>query len=575
MTDAPEADASHEQAKPHIKETLTSIIISLAIAFTFRGFIIEGFVIPTGSMGPTLHGAYMRMQSPETGYSWAVGPWDTGERGGQRVPLAGQGSLNDPVAVTDPMSGLKIGEDPGLPLTMGTDVRLMGGDRIFVLKYLAGLFEPARYDSVVFRFPGNPRENYIKRLIGLPGEELALVDGDVFTREATPLSDGFSDWSDAAWQVQRKDEREQRQLWMPLFDSHFAPPNIEESRTGFRAPWLGRTPGGERDRNWTIGNNRSYFYDAAGETVLAWDHEARPPTDFYPYNDIRIDSGREWGLYGTSNNGGQRQLYPVSDVRASFNIEPEAEGISASVILDAHGHQFRASIEADQIRLEMREAGSDQAWTNLATESIDEPLPAGKTTRVEFWHADQRLSVWLNGKRVIAGTYDWTPAERGARATTLDPAVLTSGPMPRGNILTDSSKYIRPEIRLEFAGGPFTLHRVRLDRDIHYQPGVFSGNFKGMRHSRSGQPSRGTHPMQPMVLGPGHYFMAGDNSASSLDSRLWDRPSSWLEANLGEAVPGVVPEELIVGKAFFVYFPAMNRDRGFPIPDFGRVRWIW
>ena len=331
MTDAPEADASHEQAKPHIKETLTSIIISLAIAFTFRGFIIEGFVIPTGSMGPTLHGAYMRMQSPETGYSWAVGPWDTGERGGQRVPLAGQGSLNDPVAVTDPMSGLKIGEDPGLPLTMGTDVRLMGGDRIFVLKYLAGLFEPARYDSVVFRFPGNPRENYIKRLIGLPGEELALVDGDVFTREATPLSDGFSDWSDAAWQVQRKDEREQRQLLMPLFDSHFAPPNIEESRTGFRAPWLGRTPGGERDRNWTIGNNRSYFYDAAGETVLAWDHEARPPTDFYPYNDIRIDSGREWGLYGTSNNGGQRQLYPGSDVRASFNIEPEAEGISAEV----------------------------------------------------------------------------------------------------------------------------------------------------------------------------------------------------------------------------------------------------
>ena len=34
--------------------SLTSIMISFIVALVFRGFVIEGFQIPTGSMGPTL-----------------------------------------------------------------------------------------------------------------------------------------------------------------------------------------------------------------------------------------------------------------------------------------------------------------------------------------------------------------------------------------------------------------------------------------------------------------------------------------------------------------------------------------
>jgi signal peptidase I len=40
--------------------------------------------------------------------------------------------------------------------------------------------EPARGDIVVFRYPRNPQEYFIKRLIGLPGEEVQIRDGDVF-----------------------------------------------------------------------------------------------------------------------------------------------------------------------------------------------------------------------------------------------------------------------------------------------------------------------------------------------------------------------------------------------------------
>ncbi len=566
-TATPHAD---DKPKADIKETITSIIISLALAFTFRGFIIEGFVIPTGSMAPTLHGAYMRMHSPATGYDWAVGPWDTA--GNSQTPAGIQGSLTDPIRVTDPMSGLRVGEDGGLPIEMGTKVRLLGGDRIFVLKYLHGIFNPARYDSVVFRFPGNPRENYIKRLVGLPGEEVALVDGDVFTRKAVPLTDNRSDWAADGWTIQRKAEREQRQLWMPLYDSHFAPPSLEESRNGFQCPWLGQNAEGDKDRNWTIGSARDYRYESDRPTALAWDTTTRPVCDFYSYNDIKNPSREDWGIY--PYGGGQQRMFSVSDVRASFNFEPDGEGTSIAFVLDARGHRFRAEIDGENITLRMKPDGTDQ-WTQLGSASLGSPLPAGKTTRVEFWHADQRLSVWIDGEQVAEGSYDWTPAERVASATNIDPAILTQGPMPRGNILANADRTIRPELRIEFAGGPFTLHRVRLDRDIHYQAGEFTKNAQGQNHSKQGQPSRSTHPMQPMVLAPGQYLMCGDNSASSLDGRLWDTPSPWVEANLGEGVAGVVPEELLVGKAFFVYFPSFNRDRGFPIPDFGRLRWIW
>jgi signal peptidase I len=51
-----------------------------------------------------------------------------------------------------------------------------GGDRILVNK----LLKPRRWDIIVFRFPGNPSQNYTKRLVGLPGEMLFIRDGAVW-----------------------------------------------------------------------------------------------------------------------------------------------------------------------------------------------------------------------------------------------------------------------------------------------------------------------------------------------------------------------------------------------------------
>jgi signal peptidase I len=40
--------------------------------------------------------------------------------------------------------------------------------------------DPKRGDIVVFRYPRDPQEYFIKRLIGLPGESVQIKDGDVF-----------------------------------------------------------------------------------------------------------------------------------------------------------------------------------------------------------------------------------------------------------------------------------------------------------------------------------------------------------------------------------------------------------
>jgi signal peptidase I len=69
---------------------------------------------------------------------------------------------------------------------------LLDGDFIFVSKYAYGLRlpvlnnkvvelgEPRRGDVIVFRLPSDPATNYIKRLVGLPGDHIAVRNRQLF-----------------------------------------------------------------------------------------------------------------------------------------------------------------------------------------------------------------------------------------------------------------------------------------------------------------------------------------------------------------------------------------------------------
>lgn len=544
-TAAPSAGPRAPHHAESIRDTLISIVIAFTVAFVFRGFVIEAFVIPTGSMAPTLMGAHMRFRGPDTGYEWPVGPWEAaaGGRSGEYAPIQRDVSVHDPIS----------GELLTFPRA-----ELRSGDRILVLKYLYSVMDPSRFDVIVFKNPTDPSQNYIKRLIGLPGEQVALADGDVFTRPADPEG-APAPWSAPDWQIARKTAAEQRAVWQNIFDSAYTPP------TGsFTPPW------NSSDRSAWDFSGPTYAFTGNGPTELFFDRTRRR------FPDSRwqsVQRGELWSIddrypydEGPTGSFQVRSRYPVSDVRLRAGIEPAAAGLVVEATVSARGMDFQAVIEGETARLRWRpRIGQIEvrgAWTDLASAPVH--LPPGRVTNVEFWHVDQSIQLWIDGEMLLRHDYDWTPAQRIEQATgqTLE-AILegSGGPNP----LADPRIYRErsADVRWGFRGGALRLHNVALDRDLHYLPAVFEGG-RG--------PGLATAPGAPLVLGPDQFFACGDNSPQSLDGRLWGAPEPWVAFEFDRS-PGIVPRELLLGKAFFVYWPAPHW-RTLPIPDFGRMRFI-
>ena len=56
-------------------------------------------------------------------------------------------------------------------------------ERIFVNKFVYRIEEINRKDIVVFWYPKDPTKSYIKRIIGMPGDTVEIIDGNVYINE--------------------------------------------------------------------------------------------------------------------------------------------------------------------------------------------------------------------------------------------------------------------------------------------------------------------------------------------------------------------------------------------------------
>jgi signal peptidase I len=518
---------------PTVPDTLISVIIAFALAFIGRAYVLEPFVIPTGSMAPTLLGAHYRAVSDESGTNWPVD---------RQLSESGDGAL-----VRDPYTATEF-EAGGL--------RQRSGDRILVLKRTP--FSPAieRFEVAVFRNPADPNENLIKRIIGMPGEQIALVDGDVFVRaDKDPAPNSLESWNQPGWMIARKGEREQREVWQAVFDSA-------------RLPRGGPVPGSwpfKQSDSWNL-SGTTLKKAGTGRARLVWDNAAWDIRDRLAYNDLDLYRDPRFGP-GRAKNWLPAN-YPVSDLAISMGFEPGDADDELTIELATRKTLFRAVLQGKTVTLQSKADSVDTTqWEILDTAELPRPLPTGKSSLVEFWHADQSLWLFVNDRLICRSSYDWSIHERLSNSIRGD-RVESILPLSRGmNLLSSTEQYTKPEISIAVTGGSAALHRLRVDRDLYYHPYQTASNM------RSGTPPMGTHPLTTATLGRGQYFALGDNSPRSADGRVWPEPHPLVVQNFpATATKGVVPEELIIGRAFMVYFPSISRDGAIPVPDFGRVR---
>jgi hypothetical protein len=313
-------------------------------------------------------------------------------------------------------------------------------------------------------------------------------------------------------------------------------------------PWSGKpTNAWEfKDRTWVCA--------IAQPSTLTWDQNKNRIDDWLPYNMLMPTVRQE----------------PMSDIRTSATLTPSANTLAADFTIEAMGLRFVWQIRKSNCTLMLSRINGE------AIKSVDIPCVSfeeGKATRVEFWHADQMMSMYIDGKRVAELQYDFGPEERLRLATDADPTVPIEDIAGQGQSPA--------KLTWHFDGSPLTITRLQVAHDLYYRsarlPSRATKNPTTQGNEQLvaiGSPAFGTHPDKLAVLGDDQFMMAGDNSAYSLDGRLWGNPDEFVSAQFDDS-PFVVNRDLLIGKAWSVYWPAANKIGSLPIvPDFGRIRFI-
>jgi signal peptidase I len=531
------------QEEGGIKETIESILVAFVLAFIFRAFVVEAFVIPTGSMAPTLLGAHMRFTCTDCGYDFDVNY--TGRTIGDDVEIPSV-AQNKVYSVYCPNCGLKVqrqNEQKPDDVNDATAPPVHYGDRILVLKYAYLLSRPQRWDVVVFKTPDRSDDerrqivppytvNYIKRLIGRPGESVYILDGDIYAAPSgTPVD---------RHEVQRKPRAAQEALWRVVSDNDYQP-----GRKDWRNPWVEASA----DSGWAVAREMK-FDNRSGGGWLRFD----PGTGGEePGNQPLTD----WLAYAATKHPGSGESYDhrdlvgrnnVSDLKLSLFYQRHAGDGPLRLQLTKLDTVFTAELAHGKVRLLM---GPGDGGTPREIGTSDLPVTA-RPQHVEFMNVDYQVTVRVDGRELVRTS----PDQYKPDVEALLSAYMRNQTLPRA------------QVRVGAEGQSCTLSHVSLWRDVYYN---------NRRQDDYETDVRWGTPARPMQLGEGEYWVLGDNSLMSGDGRYWGLPVELPEEGLTRVQPGVVPERFVLGKAFFVYWPAgyrlSPRTPGF-VPNFGDMRFI-
>ncbi|MBC8107262.1 MAG: signal peptidase I, partial [Anaerolineae bacterium] len=513
------------------------------LAFIFRAFVVEAFVIPTGSMAPTLLGAHMRFRCPDCGYEFDTNfnVNSSGSSDDLDIPKTGGRHEN----IFCPNCGYHLPAAEPTDPAYNPFVRY--GDRILVLKYLYLLKDPQRWDVVVFKSPDRPdvydyTQNYIKRLIGKPGESIMILDGDIYAGPKGAPRDRL--------QVQTKPREVQESLWRVIHDSDYRPHGVPRiNAPAYREPWTPRSG----QSGWDFGPTNN----VAAERVFKFDNLTGSGEIFF--NDgantqqTRSSTFSDWLAYDSEAGRGSKWNL-VGDLKLKFFYDRKTGDGPLRLTLSKRGQNFVAEIGKTTARLLLAD-GNDQPQELIPATEF--PSRSGPMS-IEFSNADYQVTVRINDRDVL----QTTPQQYAP-----DLAALLAG---------SGADAPAPEVRISAANQQAALSHISLWRDIYY---LSDGPRVDVRRNGRLTPEdfRGTAD-NIMQLNDDEFFTLGDNSQISGDGRYWQEPTVLPYEGLN-VDPGKVPARFMLGKAFFVYWPAGYRpfeSSTVPavVPNFGDMRFI-
>ncbi len=530
-----------------LRSLMESTICLLLAVLLFRTFAAEGYMISTGSMAPHLLGFHKRVECPTCHFTFPFGvAYDTDEADVSAAEI--DQSRTHAVCPNCGQRGINL-----------TQVPRNHGDQLLVFKPAFGFRPPQRWEVVVFRNPGNPREAYVKRAVGLPGERIQIIDGDVY-------ADG---------RLCRKNLETQRHLRVPVYSHHHQPQDEEETRprwspiaaspVGSEA-WTATGEAFERrnspGQDWAWVEYASWVrYRGHHETAVPleeWPEDIDPtvippaglkydarsrqlscigalpasvrdkllahpaPEDFHAaitrlYEESHVAPVSD--EYGYNPHDGTIVPVPMRDVMVSLQLEhADGEGEFAIEMTDGNAN-FTCVFDLKRRAVRLYAANHEDA---VAEGGLSPEFGRSPAT-VEMSLFDQQVCVAVDGHELLTPWVFSTP---------------------------QNTPHPRFPVRFGAQGLDVRVAELIVYRDVYYT---------GTRSRNAIQ--------NPYQLGEHQLFVLGDNSPVSHDSRRWNN--------------GAVDTSLLIGKPFIVHLPSRPGrlrlgayETQLRLPDFERIQRI-
>ncbi len=551
-TVAAKKPAHVDTARDHFE----SVLFALVLALLFRTFEAEAFVIPTGSMAPTLYGRHKESTCTKCGHTITVGASDEMD--------AESGRLHEKTRIEHAIcpNCRSVNEI--------TSALSFNGDRILVNKFPYELGSPSRWDVFVFKYPEEPNINYIKRLVGLPGETIRIRQGNLYL------------WDGQQEKILRKDDVDkQNAIQIPVYDDRHAPHDLLKSGWPERWAAVAQVDGAEGVAGWTPAESvwkqdaqqRTFQCQGAKSTDLSWiryrhyvpnlaewglaesgvqqSPVPRLVTDYCGYNTY---SGSEPpGQWARIDSHSPEEIgvgeFWVGDLTLACQVDLAATGPEAQLVLELieGGIRYQCRIDCKSSTAVLFKQTADR---EIELASAPCGLSGAGSHHLRFANVDDRLTLWVDDNAI----------EFGKGAVLDQPNALIP------NLPTDDD--LTP-VGIAARGLDVTVSELVITRDIYYLADPSSNRFQNALAQYVDRPEEWSRryaeeaedlDSAEIQITEDGYLALGDNSPRSRDSRMWAKS---LQS---------VPRKFLVGKAFFIYWPHgvpfMNNGRGFPLTNY-------